>query len=84
MQSAAVLLEFPLPVVQGTDLPRLQPARDAMEVEGMVAHTPSDGALFACVRALVCLALDAEVHDVIPADGAVVHHNVPSPQRHCT
>ena len=32
---------------------------------------------------LVGLTLDAQVHDVVPADGAVVHHDVPGPQRHC-
>ena len=31
---------------------------------------------------LVGLALDAQVHDVVAADGAVVHHDVPGPQRH--
>ena len=30
---------------------------------------------------LIGLALDAEVHDVVAADGAVVDHDVPSPQR---
>ena len=30
---------------------------------------------------LVSLTLDAQVHDVVAADGAVVHHDVPSPQR---
>ena len=30
---------------------------------------------------LVGLALDAEVHDVVPADGAVVDLNVPRPKR---
>jgi len=29
---------------------------------------------------LICLALDAHVHDVVAADGAGVHHNVPAPQ----
>ena len=31
---------------------------------------------------LVGLALDAEVHDVVATDGAVVHHDVPGPQSH--
>ena len=31
---------------------------------------------------LISLTLDAEVHDVVPADGAVVHDDVPGPQRH--
>ena len=45
-----------------------------------VADAPGDGALFARGRSLVGLALDAEVHDVITADGAVVDDNVPSPE----
>ena len=35
--SPAVLLELPLGVVEGADLAGLQPAGDAVEVEGMVA-----------------------------------------------
>ena len=35
-----------------------------------------------CDNDLISLALDAEVHDVVPADGAVVHHDVPGPQRY--
>ena len=34
--SSSVLLEFPVPVVQGADLSCLQPARDAVEVEGVL------------------------------------------------
>ena len=45
-----------------------------------VADTPGDGALFTRCRCLICLALDAEVHDVVSADGAVVDDDVPSPQ----
>ncbi len=34
----AVLLEFPIAVVKGTDLPGLEPAGDAVEVEGMLSR----------------------------------------------
>ena len=51
-------------------------------MEGVVAHAPCDGTLLRGGGGLVCLALDAQVHDVVPADGAVVNHNVPSPQGH--
>jgi len=47
----------------------------------MVANSPSDGALLAGCARLVRLALDAEVHDVVAADGAVVDHDVPGPER---
>lgn len=95
----AVLLELPLAIVQWTHLARLQPPRDAVEVEGVlqrrvtrletrplmgtklyalayIAHTPGDRALLAGGRGLVGLALDAQVHYVIPANRAVVHDNV--------
>jgi hypothetical protein len=44
-----------------------------------IADTPRNCALLARGRGLVSLALDAQVHNVIPADGAVVHHYVPGP-----
>ena len=47
-----------------------------------VAYAPGNGALLARGRRLVCLALDAEIHDVVTADGAVVDDDVPCPQRH--
>ena len=53
-----------------------------MEVERVIAHSPGHGAFLAGGRGLVGLTLDAQVHDVIPADGAVIHHDVPGPQRH--
>ena len=53
---------------------------DAVEVECVVAHSPCNGALLRCGWGLVGLALDAQVHDVVPADGAVVHNDVPCPQ----
>ena len=52
-----------------------------MEVEGVVADTPCDGALFGGGGRLVGLALDAQIHDVVAANRAVVHYDVPRPQR---
>ena len=43
----SVLLELPVPVVEGADLPGLQPAGDAVEVEGVVTHPPGNRALLA-------------------------------------
>ena len=45
-----------------------------------VAYAPGNGALLARGRRLVCLALDAEIHDVVAANGAVVDYNVPRPE----
>ena len=81
-RSVSILLELPVPVVERADLPSLEPPGDAVEVEGVVAHAPRDGALLGGRRRLVGLALDAEVHDVVAADGAVVHHDVPGPKCH--
>jgi len=78
----AVFLEFPLPVIERTDLACLEPAGNAMEVESVIADTPSDGALLGSGGRLVGLTLDAQIHDVISADGTVVHHDVPGPQSH--
>lgn len=45
-----------------------------------IADSPGHRALFARGRGLVGLALDAEVHDVVSANGAVVDDNVPRPK----
>jgi len=45
-----------------------------------IANAPGDCTLFTGSRSLVGLALDAQVHDVVAADGAVVDHNVPCPE----
>ena len=75
-RSSTVLLKVPLTVIKGAHLPRLEPPRDAVEVECVVAYPPCHRALLRRRRALVCLALDTQVHDVVSADRAVVHHNV--------
>lgn len=76
----AILLEFPFSVVERADLSSLQPTRDAMEMERMVAHTPGYCTFLAGGRCLIRLALDAQVHNMISTNGAIVHHDVPSPQ----
>jgi hypothetical protein len=48
-----------------------------------VADTPGDSALLARGGCLIGLALDAQVHDVITADGTVVDDDVPRPERDC-
>ena len=57
-----------------------EPSRDAVEMEGMIADPPSDGALLIYIRYLVCLTLDARVHDVVTANGAVIDVDIPSPE----
>ena len=78
----AILLELPVPVVEGANLPGLEPPGDAVEVEGVVAHPPSDRAFLRGRRCLVRLALDAEIHDVVAANGAIVHNDIPCPECH--
>lgn len=45
-----------------------------------IAHAPGHSTLLAGGGRLIRLALDAQVHDVIAANGTVVHDNVPGPQ----
>jgi len=78
----AILLELPVAVIQWTHIARLQPARDAMEMERVIANTPRNRAIVAASVGLRCLALDTQVHDVVAADGTVVNHDIPRPQRH--
>ena len=52
-----------------------------MEVECVVADAPGDGALL--VTRLIRLALDARIHDVVPANRTVVYVDVPGPQCNC-
>ena len=82
MSLSAVLEIFPLAIVEWTDLPSLEPARDAVEVKDVLTDAPSDCALFIGSWPLISLTLDALVHDVVPADRAVVHLNVPRPKSH--
>lgn len=82
LELATIPLELPITVVQRTDVARLEPARDAMEVEGMVARAPGHGALLVRVGSGIRLALDAQIHDRVAADGAVVDVNVPRPHGH--
>jgi hypothetical protein len=46
-------------LTQGAHLASLEPSRNAVEVEGVVAHTPGDCAFLVGVGDLVRLALDA-------------------------
>ncbi len=45
-----------------------------------IAYPPSYRALLARSRCLIRLALDAQVHDVVTANGAVVDDNIPGPE----
>lgn len=76
----AILLELPFTVVERTDLACLQPPGDAVEVESVIADSPGDRTLLSNGWGMVRLAFYAEVHDVVPAYGTVVHDYVPGPQ----
>jgi len=82
LPSPAILLKVPVPVVERTHLPCLQPPTDAVEVESMIARAPCNSTVIDAGTAVVGLTLDAEVHDVIATYGTAVHYQVPRPQTH--
>ncbi len=49
-------------------------------MESLDSRPPIQGGRSDELPYLIGLALDAEVHDVIATDGAIVHHDVPGPQ----
>ena len=51
-----------------------------MEVESMIAHTPSRLAVVLRIGHLVGLTVNAWIHNVVLADGAVVGGDIPSPK----
>ena len=51
-----------------------------MEVERVITNAPSDCALLTGGGRLIRLALVAQIHYVVPANSAIVHDDVPSPQ----
>lgn len=51
-----------------------------MEVERVIADTPCSRAFVTGRRDLVSLAINAKIHDMISANGAVVHDDVPCPK----
>lgn len=79
-RSVAVLLKLPVAIVERTHLTRLEPTTDAVKVKGVIADAPGDGALLVGGRLLIRLALDAQIHNVIAANGAIVDDNVPRPE----
>jgi hypothetical protein len=80
MSLTTVLLELPVSVVQGAHLSSLKPTGDAVKMEGVVADSPGYSALFGRGGCLVGLTFDAEIHDMVTADSAVVDDNVPGPE----
>lgn len=74
--SLAVALKIPFFVVERADTSCFEPARDAMEVESMVADAPGGSAFFCGVCDLIRLAVDARLHDVVLANRAVVDVDV--------
>lgn len=78
-----ILLEFPLSVVQGTHLPCFEPSGDAVEMKSMITDSPRNSTLFGSSRRLVGLTFNAKIHNVVPADGTVINHNIPGPEGYC-
>lgn len=81
-KSMSILLEFPFSIVQWADTSSFQPPWYAMEMKRMVADAPGHSALVRGSRGLICLAFYTKVHNMISADGAVVHYYIPCPKCH--
>uniref|UniRef100_A0A1J3G4D8 Uncharacterized protein n=1 Tax=Noccaea caerulescens TaxID=107243 RepID=A0A1J3G4D8_NOCCA len=79
--SMAIFLKLPLAVVQWAHLSGLEPPADAMEVKGVVADPPSNSAFLAGGTGLISLTFDAKIHDVVPADCAIINNDIPGPER---
>ena len=77
-----VFLEFPITVIKRANLTSFQPPRDTMEMKCMITHSPSHGTFFWGYGGLISLAFNAQIHDVVSANGAIVNDDVPSPQSH--
>ena len=75
----SILLKFPITVVQGADLTGLEPSGDTVEMESVVTHSPSNGAFIGGHGSLIGLAFNAKIHNVVPANGAIVDDNIPGP-----
>ena len=69
-------MELPFFIVERAHDSGLQPSRDAVEVERVIANSPRSGALFLGIGNRVCLAINAGFHDMILADRAVVNMNI--------
>ena len=77
----AVLLKFPFAIIERTHLAGFQPSANAVKVEGMIAYSPSNCALLAGRTSLISLTFNAKIHDVVPANRTVIHHDIPGPER---
>lgn len=77
----AVLLELPLSVVQWAHLARLQPTRDAVEMEGVLKGKRKEWVLFGLANEFqgICLTLQtpqATVHSSLVADAWLAWHSM--------
>ena len=81
--SFTVFLEGPILITERTRLPLFQPPRYAMEVECVIAGAPGHCALFGAALLLGGLARNADLHKMVPADGAVVDVALPLPHGDC-
>ena len=74
------LLICPVSVVQGTNISRFQPPRNAVQMEGMIASPPSGNTLLVALIQRVWLAFDTRFHQVISTDCTCLNNNIPQPE----
>ena len=58
----------------------VDPSSDTMGVEGMIAHSPCNSAIFFGGSANGGLAFDAFIHKTVPADSTSICYNIPGPK----
>jgi len=62
--SPTISLIVPLSCIQWTSVSRLEPTRDTMEVECMIASAPCDITFICTIRILVGITFNARLHDI--------------------
>ena len=68
-----ILLEFPFLIIKWTNDSGREPSRNAVEMIGVIAHSPRNFTFFSFFFGGIGLAIDTRLHDVVPANSAVVN-----------
>ena len=78
--SFSIFVVFPRSIVKRADTSLFKPSSNAVMMESMIANSPRNNALFGWLLILVGLTIDAWLHNVTFANGAVFYFDVPWPE----